>query len=328
MAGGTNKYIFGNSRQEYDNQPIIKNVQIGIVALVDDPNSLGRIKVAIKGPANKGGDDGTSINDLPWCYPMVPRFFASPPKIGEAVFILLFNEQKSFSDRLYFGPIISQYDKLNFDSINSTALNSFTFALTNPSSNYSTIPALNGVFPKDDDIAIQGRYNTDVILRRNEILIRAGKFVESTPTDTNPFNFTFNNTNQGYFHIRNNVFIEPPNNTNTPRKSGSVVNVVGSKINLLTHDNGTPKFNLMNQDDQISDEELLNIIQTAHPLPFGDVLVKYLRLLKNALLTHVHNNNGLPPTDLTVGTAQNISIFKKSADDLENKMLSKNININ
>jgi propionyl-CoA carboxylase beta chain len=39
--------------------------------------------------------------------------------------------------------------------------------------------------------------------------------------------------------------------------------------------------------EDVSSEELGG----AHRLPFGDVLLEYLRLLKNALLLHVHNNN-------------------------------------
>jgi hypothetical protein len=42
-------------------------------------------------------------------------------------------------------------------------------------------------------------------------------------------------------------------------------NIVGSKINLITHKDGAPRFNVMNQDTQISDEEILNILENAQP---------------------------------------------------------------
>lgn len=330
MAGGEKKFIF-NNKSLLDTGEQLNRVQIGIVASVDDPDSLGRIKVAINGPAHKGGDDGTALADLPWCYPMVPKFFSSTPKVGEGAFILILNDKKTHADRLYFGPVISQLSNLNYDSINSTALSSFSFAITNPLSNFDTIPALKGIFPKVDDIALQGRYNTDVILRKNEILIRAGKFVESQPSDVNPFSFQFNDTTQGYFHIRNNIYLEQLDINNTNKEKGSVVNIVGNKINLLTHANGTPRFDLMNQENQISDEVILEILQKAHPLPFGDLLIEYLKLLKNALLNHVHNAYGqAPPTDLISGGngVLNVAEFKKKSSDLENRMLSKNIRIN
>lgn len=304
----------------------LKTIQFGVVAQIDDEEGLGRIKVRIPGPANKGGDDGISLANLPWAYPMVPKFFTSTPRIGEGVFVLIISDQKTHSDRLYLGPIISQLNNLNNDPISSTGLAPFTFATTNPSVNTGMIPAINGVFPKVDDIAIQGRYNTDFLLRTNEVLIRAGKFQEVTPNANNPFPFQFNTSTPGYFHVRNNVPLARPVE-NTPQPVGSVVNVVGSKINLLTHADGAPRYNLANQDNQISNDEILNILDTAHQLPFGDILLQYLILLKNAFLNHVHNGN--KPTDLTAdGAKQFVAEFKKTAEDLENRMLSKNIRIN
>lgn len=305
----------------------LKNVQIGIVASVDDPQSLGRIKVSIPGPSEKGGDLGLSVDDLPWCYPMVPKFFSSTPKVGEGVFVFILSSQKTHSDRLYLGPIISQLDKLNNDQVNSTALSPFTFATLAPSVDTSRIPALKGVFPKTDDIAIQGRFNTDLIFRKNELLLRAGKFVEATPNENNPYPFEFNTTTQGYIQIKNDAPLAPK--TEVEQEVGSVANIVANKINLLTHKDGYPRFNITGQDNLISEDELLKILETAHPLPFGDLLVQYLKLLKNAFINHVHNNNGRPPTDLvTDGNQQAVLEFKKNAEDLENRMLSRNIRIN
>lgn len=325
--GVDNKFI-SNKSSVLSTIDGLKNVQIGVVASIDDSQSLGRIKVKIPGPAVKGGDDGTLINDLPWSYPMIPKFFLSTPKVGEGVFILTFSDQKTHSDRLYLGPIISQLDKLNNDQVDATALSPFTFALINPDVDVNMIPALKGVFPSTDDVALQGRNNTDMIFRTGEVLIRAGKFITSIPNENNPYPFQFNNTSQGFLQIRSDVPLEKTNNTD-PVNKGSFVNLVGNKINLLTHASGSPRFDLMNQDDQISDDEMLNILQNAHPLPFGDLLIQYLKLLKNAFLNHVHNNNGIPPTDLVSGGAkQDVKEFKKNAEDLENRILSKNIRIN
>lgn len=324
---GENKYITNKSNILTDID-YTKTVQIGIVIGVDDPQSMGRIKVKIPGPAVRGGDDGLTTEELPWSYPMMPKFYSVTPKIGEGVFVITFTDQKSHSDRLFFGPIISQLNNLDFDSINTTALSPFTFAMTLPKTDFNRIPALNGVFPKVDDVAFQGRYNTDIIQRKNEILIRAGKFVTSQPNDNNPFPFQFNTDTPGYIQIKNDIPIEPQKE-NQIQQRGSVTNIVANKINLLTHKDGYPRFNLANQENQISDDETLKILETAHPLAFGDLLVDYLKLLKNAFINHVHNNNGLPPTDLvTSGNQQSVQEFKKNAEDLENRMLSKNIRIN
>ncbi len=324
---GENKYIT-NKPNILNGIDYTKTVQIGIVVSVEDPDSMGRIKVKIPGPAVRGGDDGTSTENLPWSYPMMPKFYSVTPKIGEGVFVMTFTDQKSHSDRLFFGPIISQLNNLDFDSVNTTALSPFTFAMTLPKTDFNRVPALNGVFPKIDDVAFQGRFNTDIIQRKNEILIRAGKFVTSEPNSNNPFPFQFNTETPGYIQIKNDTPLEKPKE-NTVQSRGSVTNIVGNKINLLTHKDGYPRFNLANQDSQLSDDEILNILENAHPLPFGDLLVQYLKLLKNAFINHVHNNNGRPPTDrVTSGNQQAVLEFKKTAEDLENRMLSKNIRIN
>jgi len=103
---------------------------------------------------------------------------------------------------------------------------------------------------------------------------------------------------------------------------------VANKINLITH-GGSPSFNTTNQVDLISEEEMLRILLTAHQVPYGDVLLDYLKLLKNALLSHVHNGNGKTATDLIAGgEIQDVDEFKKNAARLEDTMLSKNVRIN
>jgi len=325
--GAENKYIT-NEPNVLSTIDYSKIVQIGSVESIDDPQSMGRIKVRINGPANRGGDNGVTTYDLSWCYPMTPKFFSSIPKVGEAVFVMIINKTKTHSDRLYFGPIISTIDKLNFDPYSTTALNAFTFSFLQPPVDVNRIPALKGVFPNKEDISIQGRYNTDLTLKTNEVILRAGKFEISDPNPNNPYPFQFNRSTQGYIQIRNNVSISKQNSDGIQDK-GSVTNIVGNKINLLTHKDGVPRFNLTNQDDILSDDEILNILESAHQLPFGDILIQYLVLLKKAFLNHVHNNNGTQPTDLVVGgLTQDVREFKKNAEDLENRMLSKNIRIN
>ena len=302
----------------------IKTVQIGNVVSVSDAENLGRIKVRIPGQANLGGDGDTKDADLPWSYPMLPKYFTSQPKVGEAVFILTFTNQRAHSDRLYFGPIISQLNKNNLKEspILTSALNSFTFASTTPLKAIDTVSELKNVFPKANDVAIQGRYNTDILLRENEIQIRAGKFVEVAPNENNPYDFKFNNTTQGLIQIKNNIAVNKSN------ESGSVINVMANKINLITYKDGSPRYNMFNNNNEVNDTETLNFITTAHPIPFGDKLVEYLILLRNAFVNHVHRYSGIPPTDLTVGETLPLQEFKTKAEKLENEMLSKNIHIN
>lgn len=304
----------------YDNTPITF-VNYGTVVSINDEKGLGRIKVRIKGAQTIGGDDGKSDSDLPWSYPLLPKHLSVVPKIGENVFVFVFEKAKQHVDRLYIGPIISQETKLEFDNGPSSAMAPFTFGPQEPSVNPERISDVLGVFPKKDEVSIQGRYNTDITQKNNEIVLRAGKFVTVNKSPNNPFGISFNTKTQAYLQLKNGVDIND--------EKGSVANIVANKINLLTYKDGSPIFNLADKDDLITSSELNKILTEAHPIPFGDVLIEYLILLKQALFSHVHNGNGNPATDLTAsGNQQSLTIFKNKAEDLEKAMLSKNIKIN
>ena len=317
----------------YNTSNTFQYLKFGEVMSVDDPLGLNRIKVWIKGSVANGGDDellgGTvGYEDLPFCLPLMPKHIMIKPKVGEMVLIFVFSRKKEGSDRLYIGPLISQLNKLDFDSARTTALGGFSFGPIQPNVTPDNIPDLKGVFPNPDDVSIQGRYNTDITQKNNEIVIRAGKFVESAITLLNPYPIKFNFDTQAYIQIKNNVNLPKISNTEIGDRVGSVTNIVANKINLITH-GGSPDYNTTNQIDLISSQEMEIILATAHQVPFGDVLLQYLRLLKNALLSHVHNGNGKTATDLVAGgNIQDVKEFIEKAGKLEDTMLSKNVRIN
>lgn len=327
MEEGNSKYSTGRKNVN-ENVNHFKKIQMGEVISVDDPKGLGRIKVRVKGPVSKGGDDSILDADLPWAFPLLTKIFSGKPKVKEAVLIFTFSEYQTHVDRLYLGPIISQPQQLNFDPFYTSAWAGFSFGSQQPTVSYKTIPEIKGVFPDEEDVSIQGRDNTDIILKPNEILLRAGKFIQTNPNKNNPFNFTFNAKTQGYIQIKNDA-VTKKGTDEIPEERGTITNIVANKINLLTHKDGSPIFNLTNQDNLISDDEMARILDEAHQLPFGDILLEYLKLFKEALFNHVHNGNGNKATDLTAsGNQQALAAFKQKAEDLEKQMLSKNIRIN
>ena len=318
----------------YENALTHFNVRYGVVTSLEssagpiENKGLGRIKVRIKGSMTTGGDDSILDENLPWCFPLMPKHFSVQPKVGEVVLLFVFSKQQQHVDRLYIGPIISQLPKLNEDPFLYSALNGFSFGVESPLVNPAQIPDLNGVFANPEDVVVQGRYNTDIIQKKNEVLIRAGKFVPENPTSNNPYPFKFNSSSQAYIQLKNNIVTTPKTNQQ-PERRCSITNIVANKINLLTHADGSPRFDLTNPDNLISDEEMTRILTEAHQLPFGDVLLEYLKLMKDALFSHVHNGSGNPPTDLTIsGNKQALAAFKSKADSLEKAMLSRNVRIN
>ncbi len=334
----------------YYNSSNFSYLKYGIVKSIKDKQGLGRIKVYIPGANSVGGDDGwddqnksleENIAALPDCFPLIPKHLSTIPKVGEVVMIFVLGKDKQMVDRFYIGPVISQLQNLNKDDFyNGTSpLTPFTFGGKEPKkpvlSDNTTdviIPDLIGVFPKAEEISLQGRFNTDITQKHNEVVIRAGKFEEAT---TNEFKIKFNFKTQGLIQIKNDVSypaqksmegISIPDEEKSEK--GSVINIVSNKINLLTHKDGAPTVTL-NNENLINDDELKKMLTEAHQVPFGDVLLEYLKLLKDAIFSHVHNGNGNPATDLaTSGNIQAIGALRAKAQDLESRMLSKNIRIN
>jgi hypothetical protein len=309
---------------DYDDVSNFKYLKFGVVESVDDEFGLGRIKVRINGTRATGGDKDVPTAELPDAFPMIPKHLSVTPKIGEGVWIFVFDKNKQHTDRLYIGPVTSQLDRLTFDDGKLTAFRGFSFGATQPNTNIGDIKQLVGVFPDNKDVSIQGRYNTEITQKPNEIILRAGKFESSPTSDKNPYPFQFNAKTQAYIQIKNDVNITGENS-----EKGSITTIISNKINLITHKAGSPRFNVTGQEELISDDEMARILTEAHQVPFGDVLIEYLVLLKEALFAHVHNGNGNPATDLAAsGNKLALATFKSKAEDLEKSMLSKNIRIN
>ncbi len=327
----SNKFNYGG-KNKFDLKTQMKNMSIGEVVDINDPTDMGRIKVRIKGE-----DDPYTNDELPWGFPMIPKYLGITPQVNEAVIVFIFDSNSKYSDRLFFGPIISQPQKLEFDPLYLSALAGFSFGPQEPQVAPSTIPSAKGVFPDKKYIALQGRDNTDLIFKNGEVLLRAGKYIKKTnkkkgtnepqqnADELDPLNFEFNTTSQGYIQIKYDAILGV--DSNNKQEKGTVTNIVANKINLLTHKDGSPRFNLTNQDDLISTDELIKILKEAHPLPFGDILIEWMILVEQAIFNHYHN--GGAATDITTsGKALPVDELKKKGGDLRNRLNSKNIKIN
>jgi len=315
----SNKHAFGNSKNMFNKGENSVNVfYFAKVESNQDDYDGGTIRARIKGI-----DDHIAAIDLPTAFPMVSKVFQVVPKAGETVLIFVPNASNPFMDRIYTGPLISQPQFLEKDLHLYTSRSMMDSGITEPKEAPSRIPENKGVEPFKEDVSLQGRKNTDITLKPNEIWIRAGKFVT---TDTKDETKIFNKENPAYIQLKHDVVLKKPTTgtmQNGKPELGSVTNIVASKINLLTHKDGQPRFTLNNQDSLISEEQMLEILSKAHPLVFGDLLVEYLKLQRNAFINHVHPYHGKKPQDLSGSE----DIDKYLEFDL-NRLLSKNIRIN
>lgn len=263
------------------------------VVSIEDPTDGGRIKVRIE-----KFDDELPNSDLVWAFPILPKFFHIYPKVGELVRVMIEDIKYPQRGRFWIGSLISQPHKLNFDSL-YTSQSTTDMALTKPDKAISTYPEAKGVFPEKDDVALLGRNNTDVILKENRLMIRTGKHEKNNP-------FKLNTKNPA-------SIIQEFEKINDILTSSTIIN--SDKIAILSHD-GVPKFKAAN----IDADEKNRIFNEGHPVVRGDVLIKALKLIRRAIILHIHGYNSLPADRNSIIT------------DLENidfdSMLQKNIVIN
>ena len=289
-----------------------------------------------------GGEYDNSNNDndrLPNCFPLIPKMLSPIPKVGETVLLFMYSADDRYSDRFYVGPLISNLNLIDKQTLNAGSTANLSTGFYLPQKDLSNVESVKGVYADYDSnntYTLNGRDNADIVFKPSEVLIRAGKFISNKPLE-------FNNINPAYIQIKNGFnYTDNVNNaivaitgigTPSETKKISVNNIVADKINLLTY-NGSPNFNLTERDlinsttPYITDDEMNTILSTAHPLVFGDILLEYLKALRVAFDSHIHNHFGMaPPTDnKTLGNA--VSQFKILAPKLESTMLSKNIKIN
>lgn len=248
---------------------VTRTIYYGEVVSIDDPTDGGRIKVKIAGLDNK-----TSNVNLPWCYPVMPKFFHIYPKVGEMVRIFIEDMKFPERSRYWEGPIISQPQKIDFDT-SYTALSTTNMGLTNPEPAVSTYPDADGVYPLIEDVAIVGRVNTDIILRINQVSIRAGKHEDGNVLKLNVKN-----------PATIDMIFEPIGNT--PEYYSNTI-IQSDKIAILSHD-GNPQFKAA----RLTPADRQRIFEEGHPLGRADLIVEALKVIRNAIVNHIHPYSNVP----------------------------------
>lgn len=285
------------------------NFYFGTVVSVNDPNRANRIKVRID---NIDGSD-ISEDKLPYVSPLLQKLVNIQPKVGETVIVFIHNTENDKVDRFFVGPIISQLQFKNNDSALYSGRKGTSRGVSELGSGYDSVPENYGVYPKEEDVALIGRDNSDIILKSNEVLVRSG--IHGISESDIP---KLNIISPSYIQLKNGLDI-----TDDDNKNEGVINIVSNKINLLTHRDSSIRYDINGAEDKISDEELTKILNESHPLVFGDTLVEYLKKLNDAFMNHVHAFPGMKADNLSGDN----SIQEYNNFDL-NSLLSKNIKIN
>jgi hypothetical protein len=246
-----------------------RTIYYGEVISIDDSTDGGKIQVKIPDLDNR-----TNTIDLPWCYPLMPKFFHIYPQVGEMVRVFIEDIKFPQRSRFWLGSIISQPQKIGYDSI-YTALSTTNIALTLPEPAPSTYPDADGVFPIKSDIAIVGKVNTDVILRINEVHIRAGKHENENILKLNTKN-----------PAQISLVYEKEDNTEAYYSNAIMM---ADKIAIISH-SGNPQFKAA----RLKPEDRKRIFDEGHPIARADVLVQAMEIFRRALINHIHGYSNLP----------------------------------
>jgi len=220
------------------NTNIIPIIRIGEVISIIDSTKSGRIQVRILGVDNDDSD-----NELISCVPLLPKYLITLPKVGESVFLFQYENNLSSSTssfknkRFWIGPLISQPTKLDNDP--------YISSLSILPDGYETLKDPNlekGAYGEDEDIVLQGRYNTDIIQKDREIWIRSGKFVEGEPNKFNTEDLSYIHLKYGNEKLKRNI-VEKEVETKIPQFPDVTINVI---LNTITNNNETLSGDLTN----------------------------------------------------------------------------------
>lgn len=262
-------------------------IAITKVVSVKDDKGGNRIKVRITPYDSIYQND----EELPFCFPLLPKYVHVYPKVGECVLVIWQNPDSKSSQRFYIGPIISQdygLDNSPFDTHAKSLL--IGKPLYPPLPNPVMDPENDGTLLEKDDISIRGRKNADIILKPNELRLRCG-FLKNDGNGSVSEKLHFNKADLSYIQMKYNQKMKDEKG----REFSSLINIVADRINLLSHDSNT-NFNLCDRKNLVSEEELTKIMEKAHPLPYGDELMEFLKKFIEVFRNHTHPYVMLPPT--------------------------------
>lgn len=251
-----------------------------IVVNNEDPLGQKRIIARIisldeNGKINGGRDRDTQTENLPFCVPMMPNHFHIIPLVDEMVYILLENPSDNSAPRYYMGSQINSPFKLKYQSY-AEANRVFKYTNFNLNQNPNSNISASVILPKSGDIAIQGRGDSDVLLRSREVILVSGKFKKGT--------FDVNDETPSSFQI-----IQKENDEDSeliPRYSQA--NLTSSNINIFSHRGKFRDSAIASLEKSEEVKSFGELAQTLHPSVFGDELIKVLDLIVKVLLNHIH----------------------------------------
>lgn len=187
------------------------------VLSVDDPLMLGRIRgrrlidnyndiiKSITGPDWNEETDVWTSRDPFIFQPLLPYYVYQVPKVNEMVLVMYANTDTKFINQYYiqstfYSPTSTgfQYYQGGNKFMGTGIQISNPRPLKNQDGTYTDREKHKGVFPQPGDNSLLGRGSADVVVKENDVLIRAGKFKSDT---LNPNVIPVANQQRGFLQI-------------------------------------------------------------------------------------------------------------------------------
>ena len=228
-------------------------------------------------------------NDLPWVWPLLPKHLQIIPKVGEMVMVFFQNIDGVQGNRFYMGPIISQDYYLNHGG-KYEALSLLQGLSTKPLCHPMGNSKNDGTYPDSDTIAIQGRGDSAMWLKDEELRLMCGHKTQwknqATVERVDPGSLVFNKKSLGYIQLKFDKFRDKKNNT-----FNSVINVVADRINLISH-NGAETIGDVKVNDQkelMNKTSIENFATEGESMVYGDKLIGFLEQFRKIFADHTHH---------------------------------------
>lgn len=161
----------------------------GMCMSSDDPKRLGRIRAEPKTEddfslESSVLEDGIAPEEWssrdPFVYkPLLPFFSNISPKKGEYVHLLYSDpDNKQSSDRYYISGVFSSPTTVYKEPYESAITHLEDGPRNLEIGNLTLEQKENGVYINPDDIALQGRGSSDIVIQNNSLILRSGKFLK------------------------------------------------------------------------------------------------------------------------------------------------------
>lgn len=183
-----------------------QNIFFGVCVDNNDPLMLGRVRIY---PTHQninevilsvdGFDENSTNSDVngPWSdldpfvyLPLLPYFINQVPKKGEYTMLFYFNSKKQVGrNKFYTMSVFSHPSTIYEENYRSSQthlssgyrISKKDFPNLKDSQGQHLFPNNKGVFTEPVDISINGRDTSDLILKKDDVLLRAGKHKDFSP---------------------------------------------------------------------------------------------------------------------------------------------------